>query len=102
MLQDGAPAELIREVISPTLPPTWWKRRGGQLKTWSGTIKEDLALLGGPRVYGLRRWNQEWPPICIEMAQGRRAWSAAVRDAVNALEAGKIPLRKSPLQWQCE
>ncbi len=29
---------------------------GGQLKT----ILEDLALLGGPRVYGLRRWNQEW------------------------------------------
>ncbi len=62
----------------------------GQLKTWSGTIKEDLALLGGPRFYSLRRWNREWPSICVEMAQDRRAWSAAVRDTVNALEAGQL------------
>ncbi len=54
------------------------------------TITEGLALLGGPLVYGLRRWNREWPSICIEMAQDRRAWSAAVRDAVNALEAGQL------------
>ncbi len=60
---------------------------GGQLKTWSRTIQEDLALLGGPRIYGLRRWNREWPVICTEVAQDRRAWSAIVRDAVNALEA---------------
>ncbi len=51
---------------------------------------EGLALLGGLRVYGLRRWNREWPVICTEMAQDRRAWSAIVRDAVNVLEAGQI------------
>ncbi len=63
---------------------------GKQLKTWSRTIQEDLALLGGPRVCGLRRWTREWPVICTEMVQDRRAWSAIVRDAVNALEAGQI------------
>ncbi len=42
--------------------------------------------LGGPLVYGLRRWNREWPLICIEMAQDHRAWSASV----NALEAGQL------------
>ncbi len=84
------PGELIREVISPTPPPTWRKRLGGQLKTWSGTIKKDLALLDGPRVYGLRRWNRGGPWIGIEMAQDRRAWSAAVRDVMNALEAGQL------------
>ncbi len=54
------------------------------------TIEVDIALLSGPRVYDLRRWNQEWPSICIDMAQDRRAWSAAVRDTVNALEAGQL------------
>ncbi len=37
-----------------------------------------------------RIWNREWPSICSEMAQDRRAWSAAVRDAVDALEAGQL------------
>ncbi len=41
---------------------------------------------GGPRVYGLRHWSQNSPSICIEMAQDRRVWSAAVRDPANALE----------------
>ncbi len=57
---------------------------GEQLQTWSRTIQEDLTLLGRPRVYGLRRWNREGPSICIEVTQVRRAWSAIVRDAVNA------------------
>ncbi len=29
------------------------------------TMKEDLARLGGPAVYGLRRWNQDWMTIGI-------------------------------------
>ncbi len=63
---------------------------GSQLKTWSRTIQEDLALLGRPRVYDLRRWNRKWPVSCTEMAQDRRAWSVIVRDAVNTLEAGQF------------
>ncbi len=54
------------------------------------TLKEDFALLGGPRVYGLRRENWEWSSICIEMAQEGRGWPAAVRDAVNTLEVGQL------------
>ncbi len=83
------PGEIIR-IHLPNSVVDLAETPGGQLKTWSRTIQEDLALLGGPRVYGLRRWNREWPSICIEMAQGRRAWSAIVRDAVNALEAGQF------------
>ncbi len=41
------------------------KKRGGQLKTWKTTSKEDLARLSGPAVYGLRRWNQDWMTIGI-------------------------------------
>ncbi len=85
-----ASGELIHEVVSPNLPLTWWNCRGGQLKTWSGTIKKDIALLGGPRVHGLRRWNPEWLSFYLEMAKDRRAWSAAVSDAANALKAGQL------------
>ncbi len=63
---------------------------GSPLKTWSRTIHEDPALLGGPWVHGLRRWNREWPSVCMEMAQDHRVWSAIVVDAVNALEAGQF------------
>ncbi len=56
-----------------------------------------LTMHGGPghsqyvsMTYGLRRWNREWPVICTEMAQDRRACSAIVRDGVNALEAGQF------------
>ncbi len=63
---------------------------GWQLKTWLGTIKEDLTLLGEPWVYGLRGSNRMWSSICIEKAQDRRAWPAIVRDTVIALEAGQF------------
>ncbi len=52
------------------------------------TMKEDLARLSGPAVYGLRRWNQDWMTIGIAWAQDRGAWAAAVRDAVVAIDAG--------------
>ncbi len=58
-----ATGEHIRKAISSTPSPTWREHRRGQLKTWMRTIQEDLVLLGGPRVNGLRRWNREWLSI---------------------------------------
>ncbi len=52
------------------------------------TLKEDLARLNGPDVSGLRRWNRDWMTVGIDWAQDRRAWAAAVRDAVVAMDAG--------------
>ncbi len=52
------------------------------------TLKEGLAHLSGPAVYGLRRWNQEWMTIGIAWAQDRGALAASVRDAVVAIDAG--------------
>ncbi len=43
-------------------PAGWKGGGGGLLKIWSWNIKKDIMLLGGPRAYGLRRWNREWPP----------------------------------------
>ncbi len=62
------------------------------------TLKEDLAHLSGPAVYGLRRWNQDWMTIGIAWVQGRWAWAAAVRDAVVAMEAGATTPRWMPSQ----
>ncbi len=36
------------------------------------------------------RGTRELLSMCIELAQDHRAWPAAVRDAVNALEAGQL------------
>ncbi len=80
--------EIFREVINPEPPAQWRKKRGGQLKTWMTTLKEDLARLSGPDVFRLRRWNRDWMTIGIAWAQDRRAWAAAVRDAVVAMDAG--------------
>ncbi len=52
------------------------------------TFKEDLARLSGPDVLGLRWWNRDWMTIGIAWAHDRRAWAAAGRDAVVAMDAG--------------
>ncbi len=57
------------------------QKRGGQLKTWMTTLKEDLARLREPDVFGLRRRNRDWMTI-------GKAWAAAVRDAFVAMDAG--------------
>ncbi len=49
------------------------------------TLKEDLACLSEPDVLGR---NRDWKTIGIAGAQDRRAWAAAVRDAVVATDAG--------------
>ncbi len=41
-----------------------------------------------PAVVGIRRWNKEWASLAMDLAQDRRAWSAAIRDDVNAMDAG--------------
>ncbi len=43
--------------------------------------------LVGPAVVGIRRWNKEWTSLAMDLAQDRRAWSDAVRDTVNAIDA---------------
>ncbi len=39
--------ELIKDLLLPARPRTWRRLTGGQLKTWSTTIKADLELLSG-------------------------------------------------------
>ncbi len=76
--------ELIKDLLLPTPPRTWRRRAGGQLKTWATTTKADLEPISGPRVFGHARWRKVWVKVSSELAQDHRAWSASVRDVVNA------------------
>ncbi|XP_019716758.1 uncharacterized protein LOC109510709 [Hippocampus comes] len=49
-------------------------------------MKEDLAYLSGPQVVGLRRWNQDWLRLSVDLTQDRRAWAAMIRDVMRAKE----------------
>ncbi len=73
--------ELIKDLLLLTPPRTWHRRTGGQLKT----IKADLEPISGPRVFGQARWRKDWVKMSSVLAQDRRAWSASVRDVVNAI-----------------
>ncbi len=52
------------------------------------TLKEELARLSGPDVFGLRRWNRDWMTIGIAWAQDRRSWAAVALDVVVDTDAG--------------
>ncbi len=59
----------------------------GQPKIWETTVNEDLVRLIGPAVVDIRERNKEWVLLAMDPVQDRRAWSAAARDAVNAIDA---------------
>ncbi len=82
-----APGEFMRELFNPDVPRTWHRPNGEQLKTWATTLKEDLVRLIRPAAVRIRRWNKEWASLAMDLAQDRHAWSAAVRGAVNAMDA---------------
>ncbi len=77
--------ELIKDLLLPTLPRTWRRRAGGQLKTWATTIKADLEPPSGPRVFGHARWRKDWVKVSSELTQDRLAWGASIRDVVNSI-----------------
>ncbi len=77
--------ELIKDLLLPTPPRMWCRRTGGQLKTWATTIKADLELLSGPRVFGHTQWRKDWAKASSELAQDRRAWSTSVRGVINSI-----------------
>ncbi len=80
-----AEGELIKNLPLQILTRTWRKRTRGQLKTWATTIKADVELLFGPRAFVQARWRNDWVKVSSELAHDRRAWSASVREAVNAI-----------------
>ncbi len=60
--------ELIKDLLLSTSPRTWRIRAGGQLRTWTTTIKADLEPISGPRVFGHARWRKDWVKVSSELA----------------------------------
>ena len=75
---------LIKKVLNPIPCPQWKCRRGGQVKTWLDTIKNDVDRLGLVNVYGLRKWKSDWVNICADLSSNRKAWAASIRDIEGA------------------
>ncbi len=91
--------ELIKDLLLPTPLRTWRRRTGDQLKIWATMTKADLEAISGPRVVGHARWRKDWVKVSSELARDRRAWSASVRDVVNAIgDAGSISQGRMPTQ----
>ena len=78
--------DLLHEALHLNPKSILAQKTRGQLKTWVTTIKQDLVLITGPQVHGLRAWNRSWLQFSVDLAQNRSTWATAVRDAVNSRE----------------
>ncbi|BHF72286.1 hypothetical protein SprV_0401535000 [Sparganum proliferum] len=78
------PQELSVTALDPTPLPHWRRRRGGQFKTWLDTVRQDMEVVLGPSVFGLRRWRREWIELSRSAAADRHAWRGTVRDIIEA------------------
>ncbi|BHF57408.1 hypothetical protein SprV_0100034900 [Sparganum proliferum] len=76
--------ELSVTALDPAPLPHWRLRRGGQLKTWLDTVLQDMEVVLGPSVFGLRRWRREWVELSRSAAVDRHAWRGTVRDIIEA------------------
>ncbi|BHF72811.1 hypothetical protein SprV_0401588200 [Sparganum proliferum] len=68
------PQELSVTALDPAPLPHWRSRRGGQFKTWLDTVRQDMEVVLGPSVFGLRRWRREWVELSRSAAADRHAW----------------------------
>nr|VZI31577.1 unnamed protein product [Spirometra erinaceieuropaei] len=78
------PQELSVTALDPAPLPHWRRRRGGQFKTWLDTVRQDMEVVLGPSVFGLRRWRREWVELSRSAAADRHAWRGTVRDIIEA------------------
>ncbi|BHF76189.1 hypothetical protein SprV_0501928700 [Sparganum proliferum] len=78
------PQELSVTALDPALLSHWRRRRGGQFKTWLDTVRQDMEVVLGPSVFGLRRWRREWVELSRSAAADRHVWRGTVRDIIEA------------------
>nr|VZI30731.1 unnamed protein product [Spirometra erinaceieuropaei] len=78
------PQELSVTALDPAPLPHWRRRRGGQFKTWLDTVRQDMEVVLGPSVFGLRRWRREWVELSRSAAADRNAWRGTVWDIIEA------------------
>nr|VZI38120.1 unnamed protein product [Spirometra erinaceieuropaei] len=78
------PQELSATALDPAQLPHSRHRRGGQFKTWLDTVRQDMEVVLGPSVFGLRRWRRQWVELSRSAAADRHAWGGTVRDIIEA------------------
>nr|VZI10332.1 unnamed protein product [Spirometra erinaceieuropaei] len=80
--------DLTKEISVTALDPAplthWRRRRGGQFKTCLGTVRQDMEVVLGLSVFGLRRWRRRWVGLFRSAASDRHAWRGTVRDIIEA------------------
>ncbi|BHF66923.1 hypothetical protein SprV_0200994600 [Sparganum proliferum] len=76
------PQELNVTALDPAPLPHWSRRRGGQLKTWLDTVRQDMKVVLGPSVFGLRPGRREWVGLSRSAAADRHAWRSTVRGII--------------------
>ncbi|VDN53587.1 unnamed protein product [Dracunculus medinensis] len=62
----------------------WRQKRGGPIKTWTDMVEKDFERIGGPAIYGVRRWKKEWLLLMSTTASDRAAWKRLTLVAVGA------------------
>nr|VZI36232.1 unnamed protein product [Spirometra erinaceieuropaei] len=78
------PQEFSVTALNPAPLPHLRRRRGGQFKTWLDTVRQDMEVVLGPSVFGLRRGRRECLELSRSAAEDRHAWRGAVRDIIEA------------------
>nr|VZI16342.1 unnamed protein product [Spirometra erinaceieuropaei] len=79
------PPQELSVIALDTAPLPYWKpRRGRQFETWLDTVRQDMEVVLGPSVFGLRRWRREWVELSRSAAADRHAWRGTVRDIIEA------------------
>ncbi|VDL97229.1 unnamed protein product [Schistocephalus solidus] len=61
------------------------RRRVSQLKTWPGTVLQEMEVDLGPSVFGVRRWWREWIELSMSAAADRHAWRITIRNMIETL-----------------
>ncbi|VDN52825.1 unnamed protein product [Dracunculus medinensis] len=78
------PQELMHISLFAKPCDGWRQKRGGPIKTWTDTVRKDFERIGGPAIYGLRRWKKEWLSLLSTMASDRATWKRLTLVAVGA------------------
>nr|VZI46974.1 unnamed protein product [Spirometra erinaceieuropaei] len=76
--------ELSVTALDPAPLPHWRRRRGGLFKTCLDTVRQDMEVVLGPSVFGLRRWRGEWVELSRSAAADRHERRGTVRDIIEA------------------
>lgn len=79
-----APNRLPHRETFASVDESWTRFKGRCRNNFLGAIKNEAEkITGGPSVFGIKRWNDEWLHIITDLTNHRPQWRAIVRDITN-------------------